>query len=196
MTVTTASLTGAAVNAVLPDLARLRMEVFRDWPYLYDGSYDYERDYIASFASAAGAVVVVARDGDRIVGAATASPIGGHAEEFAAPFKARGEDISKIFYLGESVLLPAYRGRGVGHAFFDAREAHARALGGFTRASFCSVVRPVNHPARPAGYVPLDAFWRKRGYELLPGVFGAFSWLDIGDAEETEKPMQYWMRNL
>lgn len=197
MSVTIAPLTGPAVKAAVPDLARLRMEVFRDWPYLYDGTYDYERDYLANFAASDGAVIVVARDGGRIVGAATAAPLqGGHADEFAAPLAARGHDIARMFYLGESVLLKAYRGRGIGHAFFDGREAHARALGGFTHATFCAVVRPPTHPLKPAGYVPLDAFWRKRGYAPSPGLVGSFAWLDVGETHETDKPMQYWMKAL
>jgi len=48
---------------------------------------------------------------------------------FAAPFAAVGIDPAGVFYLSESVLLPAWRGQGVGHAFFDAREAHARQRG-------------------------------------------------------------------
>ena len=196
MSVSVAPLVGSAVKAALPDLARLRIEVFREWPYLYDGSYDYEHDYIANFAASEGAVIVVARDGARIVGAATAAPMGGHADAFAAPFLAAGYDISKIFYLGESVLLRAYRGRGIGHRFFDEREGHARKLGGFTQATFCAVVRPTTHPLKSESYVPLDGFWRKRGYEPVPGLVGAFSWRDVGEPDESEKPMQYWMRAL
>ena len=30
-----------AISAVIPDLARLRIGVFREFPYLYDGSLDY-----------------------------------------------------------------------------------------------------------------------------------------------------------
>ena len=41
------SLTGDDIRTVLPDLARLRMEVFREWPYLYDGSLAYEEDYLS-----------------------------------------------------------------------------------------------------------------------------------------------------
>ncbi|MGE0769214.1 MAG: N-acetyltransferase family protein [Hyphomicrobiaceae bacterium] len=196
MTVVVDTLAGDAVQAVLEDLARLRISVFRAWPYLYDGSYEYERDYFSNFVASDGAIVIVARDGGEIVGAATAAPMGGHADEFAAPFDARHMDRSKIFYLGESVLLAPYRGQGVGHAFFDLREAHARRLGGFTQATFCAVVRPDDHPARPEGYRPLDAFWRKRGYAPLPGLIGSFAWLDVGDSEETEKPMQFWMKEL
>lgn len=196
MTVEIATLTGAELRSALDDLARLRIEVFRAWPYLYDGSYAYEREYFSNFAASEGAIVVAARDGDLIVGAATAAPMGGHADEFAAPFEAQHYDTSRLFYLGESVLLPSYRGQGLGHAFFDHREAHARRLGGFTHATFCAVVRPDDHPARPSSYRPLDAFWRKRGYAPVPGLVGSFTWRDIGEADETAKPMQFWMKTL
>lgn len=197
MTIDVVSLTGSAVVDVLADLARLRIEVFRDWPYLYQGTDEYERAYLANFAASEGAVVVVARDGRTVVGAATAAPMrAGHAEELVAPLAEAGHDISRTFYLGESVLLKTYRGRGIGHAFFEQREAHARAIGGFTHAVFCGVIRPDTDPRKPASYTPLDAFWRKRGYSPLAGLTGSLSWLDIGDAAETAKPMRYWMKAL
>lgn len=196
MSVTVERLTGPALTSALPELARLRMAVFRDWPYLYDGTLEYEQSYLAGFAAADGAVVVAAYDEGRMIGAATGSPLPGHAEEFAAPFKSRGFDISRIFYFGESVLLKPYRGRGLGHAFFDEREAHARAAGPFTHTAFCAVVRPDDHPMRPPGYVPLDAFWRKRGYEKVEGMVASFAWKDIGEAGETHKPMQFWMKAI
>lgn len=196
MSVRIESLTGEAIKGVLAELARLRIEVFREWPYIYDGSYDYERAYFAKFAAAEGSLVAAAMDGERLVGAATAAPMGGHADGFDEPFKARGWDIGSLFYLGESVLLRSYRGRGIGHAFFDAREAHARTFPGVKTATFCSVVRPERHPMKPDGYRPLDDFWKKRGYQPVEGLVGAFAWQDIGEDGETTKPMQYWVKDL
>ena len=196
MAVRVTPLTGTALTAALPDLARLRIAVFRDWPYLYDGTLAYEQGYIARFATATDAVIVAALDGDRIVGAATASPMLGHADAFAEPFRSHGFDVACIFYCGESVLLPEYRGRGLGHAFFEHREAHARNLGRFTHATFCGVVRPPDHPRRPPGHVALDAFWAKRGYAKIEGLVGAFEWPDIGETVKTSKPMQFWMKAL
>lgn len=190
------SLTGEALQEALPALAALRISVFRSWPYLYDGTLVYERTYLAKFAAAEGTVIIAALDGQRIVGASTASPMVGHADEFAAPFLERGIDIGQIFYFGESVLLPGYRGRGIGHAFFDRREAHARVQGGYTHAAFCSVARPADHPQRPKSHVPLDGFWQRRGYQRVEGLVGHFRWKDVDQPAETEKPMQFWMRAL
>ena len=58
------SLAGEEIRSVLPALARLRIVVFRDWPYLYDGTLEYEEKYLAKLAAAPGAVCIVARDGD------------------------------------------------------------------------------------------------------------------------------------
>ena len=196
MTIRVAPLTGAAIIPALPALARLRISVFRDWPYLYDGTIDYEQGYLAKFSTSEAAVIVAAYDGVDIVGVATASPMLGHADAFAQPFQDRGLDVTRMFYFGESVLLQSHRGRGLGHAFFDHRETHARALGGFTHATFCAVVRPDDHPDKPKAYVPLDAFWEKRGFAKLDGLVGQFSWRDVGDPAETAKAMQFWMKAL
>ena len=195
MTVAVRSLTGAALDAVLGDVAALRIAVFRDWPYLYDGDLDYERGYLATYRDSAGAVLVGAFDGDRLIGAATGTPMEDHGEEFGAAFEGSGFDLEQIFYSAESVLLPDYRGQGIGHAFFDAREGHARALG--RRYSvFCRVLRPDSHPLHPANYRPLDGFWRKRGYRPLDGVTTQYVWKDVGEDAPTAKTMQFWMREL
>lgn len=196
MTIRVETLTGAAFAGALPALADLRIEVFRDWPYLYAGTLDDERSYLDKFAATAGSVIVAAFDSGRIVGCATAAPLLGHEPEFAAPFLAAGYDPTTIFYFGESVLRRAYRGRGIGHAFFDHREAAARCVPGVTHTAFCGVVRPADHPARPADYVPLDGFWQKRGYAKVDGLVARYDWTDVGDGAKTSKPMQFWMRAL
>lgn len=193
--ITIRTLTREALAASLDPLADLRIAVFRAFPYLYDGDRAYEQDYLRAYAASSGAIVAGAFDGDRLIGAATAAPMADHAAEFAEPFHARGYDISRIFYFGESVLLPEYRGHGIGHAFFDKREERARELG-FAQASFCAVVRPGNHPARPADYAPLDPFWRKRGFAPVEGLIGQFSWRELGEGAETQHDMQFWVKTL
>lgn len=188
-------LAGAAMQARLDDLARLRIEVFRAWPYLYEGSLDYERHYIARYDAARSGTLIVAMDGTRIVGAATALALAEEADYVKAPFVAAGMMLADIFYFGESVLLPGYRGRGIGVEFFRQREAAARAFD-CPVCCFCAVQRPDDHPLKPADYVPLDAFWEKRGYRKRSDLVSTFSWRDIGDEAQTEKPMVYWMKDL
>lgn len=179
----------------LDDVARLRISVFRHWPYLYDGDLAYERTYLRPYADSPRSIVVGAFDGPDLVGAATGSPLLDHADDFAAAFEGQNLDLAQVFYCAESVLVPDYRGRGVGHGFFDLREAHARSHG-FSGCAFCSVIRDPAHPARPQTYAPLDRFWRGRGYAPLDGAVATFRWRDLGAEAETEKPLQVWYRAL
>lgn len=195
------TLSGDRLAAALPAVARLRIAVFRDWPYLYEGTLAYEERYLAEFAAAADAVIVAAWSGDDLVGAATAAPLLQHSPEFAPLFRSREIDPNRVFYFGESVLLPAWRGRGIGHGFFDHREAAARRArtasgSGYSHAAFCSVVRQDGDPRRPAGYSPLDPFWRKRGFAPAPDMIGSYRWTETGDARETDHPMQFWLKPL
>lgn len=193
--ITVRALQGTDLEAALDAVAGLRITVFRDWPYLYDGNLDYERAYLQTYRDSPGALLVGAFDGDRLVGASTSTPMEDHAAEFAAPFSALDIALTDILYGAESVLLPAYRGIGIGHRFIDHREDHARRLSR-RHIAFCSVKRPESHPAKPQNARTNDAFWLGRGYAPMPGIMAAFSWKDVGDDAETVKSLQFWMRDL
>ncbi|MEL4892929.1 GNAT family N-acetyltransferase [Xanthomonas protegens] len=188
-------LRGAGIVPFLDAVAQLRIAVFRDWPYLYDGDLGYERGYLAAYAASPDSVFVLARDGEQVVGASTGLPLLDDAEAFAAAFAGSGIDPAEVFYFGESVLLPQYRGRGIGHAFFDEREAHARALSRFRLTAFCSVERAPDDPRRPPEYRGNDAFWRKRGYQPQPGLRMHLPWNEV-DPGETPHTLGFWTRAL
>lgn len=187
------TLTGAAVLPLLPELAALRISVFREFPYLYDGDAAAEQNYLRRYAETPDAALVVARDGTRVVGAATALPLAAEAANVQQPFRDAGLDAERIFYFGESVLEAEYRGRGIGVKFFEQREA---AASGYAMTAFCAVQRPAGHPLRPAGYVPLDEFWRHRGYTPHPEWLCRMSWRDIGADRTSEKSLMVWTRIL
>lgn len=187
---------GPEVGPWLPEVARLRIAVFRDWPYRYDGDPEYEQRYLATYAASPRSVFVLALDGGRAVGASTGVPLADEVEAFRGPFRAAGIDEREVFYFGESVLLPEYRGRGLGHRFFDLREAHARRLGGFVWTAFCAVVRDPADPRRPPEYRGNEAFWSKRGYARRDGMVATLAWREIGEREESEKPLAFWLRQL
>lgn len=190
------TVTGDALRARIEALASLRMRVFREFPYLYDGTLDYEMHYLATYMQSPEAMAVLALAGGEVVGASTALPMCWETEEFKRPFVARGIDPARVFYLGESVLLPQYRGQGLYKAFFAGREAHARALRDFDLACFCAVERPPDHPLRPRDYVPLDAVWQHFGYRRQADFVTRYQWKDIDQPQPTDKPMVFWLKQL
>ncbi|NWG46858.1 MAG: GNAT family N-acetyltransferase, partial [Alphaproteobacteria bacterium] len=96
-------LTGPAIEPAIPELARLRIAVFRDWPYLYEGDAAYEARYLARYVETPGALVVLAREGGHIVGAATGLPLRHEEAAFRAPLEGAGYRAEELFYFGESV---------------------------------------------------------------------------------------------
>jgi len=185
-------LTGAAILPHLSDVARLRIRVFREFPYLYDGSEDYERVYLESYAASPRSVCVLALDDGEVVGASTGLPLEESDEAFRRPFADAGIDEREVFYFGESVLDRAYRGQGIGHRFFDEREAHAAELG-FTMTAFCAVERPDDHPLKPADHRSNDAFWTKRGYAIRPDLKARLSWKQVDSTSEVGNVLVFRM---
>ena len=184
-------------NQILPYLdaaARLRIEVFRDYPYLYEGTIAYEREYLEHYVACPESIFVCAMVGVEVIGISTALPLIAADEAFQRPFLNAAATIEDIYYLGESVLLPQYRGRSIGHAFFDHREAQAKKLG-YKSTTFCSVIRPDNHPRKPQDYRSNEEFWQKRGYKRN-GLRASFEWLEVNDTAESSHAMEFWSRSV
>ena len=181
MTLRIEPVTGAALQRALPALAKLRIEVFREWPYLYEGSLEYEANYIERFARLARGVIVVATDAGEAVGAATAAPMEGQNPDVTAPFVERGYDLKKLFYFGEfgaqaglswarhrACLLRSARSRG-------ARDARRRARDLLGRRALArrSAPRP-EHIARSTASGESAAMPRSRGlWVTTPGPISA-----------------------
>ena len=190
------TVSGAALEQCIPDLARLRIAVFRDYPYLYDGSESYEEQYLHTYTASGQAMAVLALDGESVVGASTGIPMQHEGAAFREPLANIGLDPAQVYYCGESVLLPQWRGRGIYREFFAARERHARASGGFAWMAFCAVLRPDAHPLRPRDWQPLDAVWRHFGYAPEPRLQTSYDWKDIDQPTGSAHPMQFWLKRL
>ncbi|MEZ5580946.1 MAG: GNAT family N-acetyltransferase, partial [Candidatus Competibacteraceae bacterium] len=52
-------LSGSAIDPYLSELAQLRIQVFREFPYLYQGSAAYEEKYLKIYAGTPDSVLVL-----------------------------------------------------------------------------------------------------------------------------------------
>lgn len=187
-------LVGGDIQSIFDELAPLRIQVFKEFPYLYLGNLDYERAYLDVYFKSIRSYLLAVYDGPALVGATTCIPLVDETEEVQQPFLAATIDPQTVFYFGESILLPAYRGRGVGHLFFDAREKWSYQFPEITCTAFCAVDRPDDHPLRPVGYQPHDSFWTKRGYQRQINLKSVFHWRDLDEPQESGKSMTYWLK--
>lgn len=187
---------GKKIAPYLEAIATLRINIFREFPYLYDGSMEYEKNYLKTYTQSPESIAILVFDRDQLVGASTGLPLKDETAEFKAPFLQHRYHPSRIFYCGESILIQNYRGRGIYSTFMKERENHAKQIGRFDTICFCGVERPDNHPLRPIDYLPLDPIWTKFGYQKHPELSTHYHWKDLNENNESAKKMVFWLKSI
>ncbi len=94
-----AAFQGRAIEQVFLPLAQLRMEVFRAYPYLYEGSIEYETEYLQTYSNAERALLFTAFSGEQMIGATTCIPLSDETAAVQKPFVESGYDVQKVFLL-------------------------------------------------------------------------------------------------
>lgn len=186
---------GPDVKKYIHELAALRIKIFRDYPYLYQGDLEYEEKYLKTYTDCPASVLILVFAGKKVVGASSAIPLKFETPGIQKPFLNANYPIDTIFYFGESVLLHECRGHKIGEHFFSEREAAAKEQG-YSITAFCAVKRPPNDARRPPDFHPLDPFWQRMGYTRHDDLIGHISWTEIGAEKETDKPMTFWLKTL
>lgn len=189
-------LNGASALEYAEVIADLRIKIFKDYPYLYLGDHNYEMNYLKTYFDSSKSFILLVKHGEKVIGVTTAIWAEDENLEFKSPFQNNGYDPKQICYFGESLLLPEYRGLGIGKKFFSEREIFAKSLGSIKYLSFCAVIREEDHPLKPEGYKKLDSFWNDQGFLKVNGLVTHYSWKDIDQDKETYKTMQFWMKQL
>jgi GNAT superfamily N-acetyltransferase len=189
---------GLEALELIPQVAKLHVEVFRDFPYLYDRDVAFEERLLAMFfANADSPFFVLAYAGEELVGASTARSLSNRliTDGVEDLFRSQNYEPEQFYYLADSVLQERYRGRGIGRAFFSLREEHALKQG-FASCCFCAVQRPTDHPLRQDDYYQLNGFWESLGYTETADLETEFTWKDLGESQTTAKKMRYWIKEL
>lgn len=183
---------GSEIERHVDHLERFRIEIFREYPYLYDGSMEYERTYLGRYSRNPESYLLLLQDAHGIMGACTGIPLNGEDNEFQNAFV--GENKDEIYYIGEIMLRADSRGKKLGSRLLST------ALGlidseRYKKVSLCTVDRGLHHPQRPGNYCSPDHLWTKFGFEKSMNLLAYFAWKDIGQDIETQKPMNIWLRN-
>ncbi len=189
-------LSGSQAREYATEIGQLRLKIFYDFPYLYEGSLDYEMQYLETYFKAQHSIIILLKEGNSVIGATTGIWAKEEETEFREPLQKWGLNPDQVFYFGESVLLPDYRGKGYGKTFFSEREKFARSLPFIKYLTFCRVVREDSHPLKPEKYSPLDSFWQSQGFQEADGLVTLYPWKDRGETQETHKEMQYWLKEI
>lgn len=184
---------GREISDYLSQIAKLRIKVFREFPYLYEGDLEYEKKYLSRYVNASHSLCILVFDQADLVGMSSCLPLNEEEDEIKKPFLDAGINIDHSFYFGESILDSRYRGKGIGKDFFKLREEHAlKIYPNLTRCAFCAVQREADHPLRPKEYRDLGQFWHSQGYVLNKSLVLRYKWKDINKKSEDAKTLVFW----
>lgn len=179
----------------IEDIARLRIDIFREYPYLYDGDFKYEANYLSKFAHVSNSVLIVLKDNEHIVGSITGLPLQYEDSDIQAPWIDKGLAIKHVYYFSEILIYPKYRGKGIGQQLFAQAEATVTALNQYHCFSLATIIRPKHHPSSPYNYKNVEDFWTKNGYQKQEHLICHITWKEIGETNESPKPLVFWTKH-
>ncbi len=190
------SFTGPGLKPYLHAIAKLRMEVFTEYPYFEDPDLTREMEHLRQICANKETIGVLIFDNTTLVGVSLGCPMISEEAAVQKPFLERRLDINAYYFFGDSALLKPYRGRGIGRHFFDTRETHILQFKKFKHICFCVPDCGELDPNRPKDYIPLNDFWRKRGYVHHPEIKCTLSWKRIGEPGPGKIPMSFWIKQV
>lgn len=190
----TQCVSGKEITNYIHEMGTLRVDMFHEYPYLYEGTLAYEEEYLNIYAQSDNSLIVMVRDKEKLVGMLTGLPLADWFDIVFDPFEKAGYNPSDVYYIGEGMLLEPYRGKFSYTPLIEKQEVIAKRVGA-KYISFCTVNRPDNHPQKPKDYRPLNGVWKRLGYREC-GVIAEFEWTDVGETQPTKKPMQFWLKKL
>jgi GNAT superfamily N-acetyltransferase len=186
---------GKEIASYINDLALLRTLYFHDYPYLYVANVQYERSYAAALAQNEKSFLGLLKDEEIIEGAITGLPLKDASEEFSRAFVENKLIVEGVYFLREIMLHKAFQGHGYGTKLVEAFEEFARA-NGYEKIVVSEVEESPNDPQCPAGYVSIEQFWEKMGFERVPNVTTYCNWKEVGGDAEISHPMFFMQKVL
>lgn len=188
-------MTGGAIRDILSDLVNLRLTVFREYPYLYAGEEVDELRYLARYGTTADGLVLLARHGGKTVGAITGIPLTAEDDVLVRPFRERGDGVSGCYYVGEALLLPGWRGAGLGSRLLDALIQKVAAWGRYRQLACATIHRDDNDTLQPDGHIPIDGFCLRHGFVRHSELTALIPWREI-DGRILSHELVFWIRTL
>jgi GNAT superfamily N-acetyltransferase len=186
--------TGVAIGETIDQVAKLRIEIFAEYPFLYAGDIEYEKKYLKKFVTMQDGIIIWVYDHHTLIGVATGFPMSDDPLQIV--LKDHGLDPKEYFCFGESILRKSYRNAGIGSVFMQLREAHAREHHRYKYLCFYTIDQDPHDPKRPKDYKSLHAFWNKRGFKERRDLQGSISFQQIGQDHETPQRMIFWIKQL
>lgn len=186
---------GPEARKYIDAIANMRISMFKEYPYLYDGSMEYEKEYLETYFKSENASILLVLDDGKVVGFSSSIPLAEETDELKKPFLDNKLAVKDYLYIGEVMIHEDYRGEGLLRKFFEHHEKHAKEKG-YSHLTFITSKRPDNHPMKPEDYRDLGPIWEHFGYKMSKGLIAKISWKQIDTGKEEENELNFWLKEL
>lgn len=189
---------GEEINSHIKEITDLALAVYREYPYLYEGTADEYMPILALNGNSSCGLACLVYDNGELIGVALGMPAAEVRKHYLEPLLRVSslEEVQTSFYLAEMLLFQEYRSNGLGKQIYLALEQLVKAEGSFNRIYFCNIVESDQNPLRPNEYVSFDDFWpmQQLGFDKCESLtFNAF-WQNIGETDVTPHQQVYWTK--
>jgi len=185
------------IHSYVEDIARLRVTVFKEYPYLYDGNFDDELLYAQKFVNSPNSLVCLLFDKNKVVGALTGLPLAYEDVLIRDTWEQNSNTpLSSVYYFSEMLMYSEYRKHGYGSKLFVTGENCVKQYSSFDTITLITIHRNNNHPLQPTSYKPLDHFCEIHGYTKHDDITCIISWKEIGASEASQNELIYWSKIL
>ncbi len=186
----------------IAQLAQMRLDYFREYPYLYDGTLEYEKNYLGEYKEkAVDGYLVQAfdeKDGEKmLVGILTGCGFCSDIEiirDGAKLFAENNISTQDRYYLGEAIIIPEYQGRKIlPHMLWELGKQVIK-LNKYSSLCFLTVIREENDSRKPEGYKSTDTLWEKLGCHRVK-ITSSFEWptiMDDGSVHDVHNDVEFW----
>jgi hypothetical protein len=189
-------LKGTEVIPYLQKLAELRIDFYRNYPYLYEGNITDEKAYLSMYAKSKDSLLVIAKNGDDIVGAVTGIPMLESKEENKQLFAQKQIPAEHIFYLGELVLSQDYQNNTIQESLYLQLENAVKELEKYSLLAVCEIERSPDDTKKPVSAFSSEVIWTGRGFTKQPQLYTTDAWKDVGDLEKSDHHLFFWYKAL
>lgn len=176
-------------------IASLRITMFKEYPYLYEGILEEETEYLEMYFRSFESLLFLVFDQEALVAFASALPLDQSIQELNTPLLEQKIHPRDCLYIGELMITSPYRGRGILRYFLDSYEKFAIRKG-YSHLIFMTIKRTLSHKMCPENYRNPDPIWQHFGYERLPHKPLILTWKQIDTRQQEKNELDLWGKNI
>jgi predicted GNAT superfamily acetyltransferase len=192
---------GNDIRPYINTVANFRIKIFREYPYLYDGNFEYEEKYLQGYASNPNSLLILVTENNETIGVATSLPLESDSDilsDVEKLFLAQAYKPEDFYYLSEIMIKPGCRHRGIAKKIYQIRVNKALE-NGFKYLCFAAIIKSKDDPNKPESYFNPAPMWKAMGFVPHDSITIEYNWPTIqSNGNSIDKPhkLKFWIKPL